>query len=325
MKESVGILGKNIDKRLSSLKRGALMFERLGLSSWCFIVNTLKEAELTRESVFAEIEWLIDNNIIFSPEDMINEDKLRRDKEYREWKKAESFVSEKTRAASQRLKDFDMCYCPMEGDRPDFKRINQVMSDLRDDMDKSFKGLSLLSGDVEARRISIALRKLHRMNAIPITSSIKFSDNVVADKAGVIQIVVNALPIPGDTTSWEQILEFRSDPDSFSKFLALRNWINEVARNQLTPLEVEQKLEYLMDQYRQHMRLHRMRTNAGVLETVVVSSAELLEDLVKIKWGKIAKGLFTFRQRKVALLEGELKSPGSEVAYIIKAQEDLSA
>jgi hypothetical protein len=159
------------------------------------------------------------------------------------------------------------------------------------------------------------------MNAIPIISSSNFSDDVVAEKANVIQIVVNALPIPDDKTSWEQILEFRSDPDSFSKFLALRNWINEVARNQLTPLEVKQKLEYLMDQHRQHMKLHRMKTNAGALETAVVSAAEVVEDLVKIKWGKIAKGLFTFRQRKIALLEGELKSPGSEVAYIIKAQE----
>lgn len=297
------------------------MFERLGLPVWCFAVNVSKKAELEREGVFAEIEWLMENNVIFSPEDLIDEDKLRRDKEYREWKKAEGFVSEKTSAASQRIKDFDMCYCPMEGDNPEFKRINQVMTDLRDDMDKSFKGLYLLSGDVEARRISIALKKLHCMNAIPIISSNKFSDHVVAEKSEVMQIVVSALPVPDDTTPWEHILEFRSDPDSFSKFLALRNWINEVTRNQLTPLEVKQKLEYLMDQYRRHMKLHRMKTNASVLETVVVSTAELLEDLAKIKWGKIAKGLFSLRQKKIAVLEGELKSPGNEVAYIIKAQE----
>jgi hypothetical protein len=321
MKEPVGILSSS---GIFSLKRGALMFERLGLPIWCFSVNVSKKAGLENRDVFAEIEWLMDNNIIFSPEDLIDEDKLRRDKEYLEYEKAANFVSEKASAAYQRLRDFDMCYCPMEEGRPEFKRINQVMNGLRDDLDKSSKRLHLLSGDVEARRVSIALKKLHRMDAIPIISNSNFSNDVVAEKADVIQIVVNTLPVPDDNTSWEQILEFRSDPDSYSKFLALRNWINEVARNKLTPLEVEQKLEYLMDQHRRHMKLHRMKTNTGMLETIVVSTAELVEDLVKIKWGKIAKGLFSFRQRKIALLEGELKSPGSEVAYVIKAQEAYS-
>ncbi|MET0650747.1 MAG: hypothetical protein ABW208_29410 [Pyrinomonadaceae bacterium] len=97
--------------------------------------------------------------------------------------------------------------------------------------------------------------------------------------------------------------------------------MSEVARAKLPPLEVEQKLEYLMRQYRRHMKLHRMKVNVGVLETTVVTSAELFENFVKFKWGKLAQGLFSFRQRKVALMEGELNSPGSEIAYVIKSRE----
>jgi hypothetical protein len=73
------------------------------------------------------------------------------------------------------------------------------------------------------------------------------------------------------------------------------------------------------------MRLHKMKTNVGVLETVVVSTAEILEDLIKFNWGKLAKTLFSFKQREIALLEGELKAPGNEVAYIVKASDTFKS
>ena len=143
-------------------------------------------------------------------------------------------------------------------------------------------------------------------------------------KHQVIQIVLNGLPVPDERTSWEQILEFRSDPDSKSKFLDLRHWMSEMARAALTHAELEEKLEYLMSQYQRHTQLHKMKTNAGVLETTVVTTGEIVENLVKIKWGKLAKMFFSLKQRRLALLEGELTSPGSEIAYMIKTRETFT-
>jgi hypothetical protein len=48
---------------------------------------------------------------------------------------------------------------------------------------------------------------------------------------------------------------------------------------------------------------------------------QFAEDLVKLKLGKLAKIPFSIRHRNIALLEGELKSPGREIAFISKAQE----
>ncbi len=140
-------------------------------------------------------------------------------------------------------------------------------------------------------------------------------------KNDVYRLIIDALPIPDDSTPWEQIIEFRDDSDSQQKLLDLRNWVNEVARGDFTPIEIEQKVEYLLSQYKRHLELHKMKISKGTWETIIVSSAELLEDLAKFKWGKIAKSLFAIKHRKIALLEGELNSPGSEVAYIIKAKE----
>jgi len=176
--------------------------------------------------------------------------------------------------------------------------------------------------DIFARLTSIVIRRDLSWNVVPLLLNTLPSSQVQERKSSsIISIVLNNMPIPDEMTSWEDIMQFRSDPNSFHKFLDLRNWMSEVAQGQLSPIEIEQKLEYLMSQYQRHMELHKMKTNASILETVVVSSAEFLEDLMKVRWGKIAKGLFSFRQKKVAMLEGELTSPGSEVAYIVKARE----
>ncbi len=44
---------------------------------------------------------------------------------------------------------------------------------------------------------------------------------------------------------------------------------------------------------------------------------------MSFKWGKAAEAIFSLRRRRVALLEGELTAPGSEVAYIVKARESF--
>ena len=97
--------------------------------------------------------------------------------------------------------------------------------------------------------------------------------------------------------------------------------MGEVARSELMPAEAEQKLEHLISQYERHMKLHRMKTNKGTLETLITSGAEVLGDLVSFKWGKMAEALFSLTRRKVALLEAELTAPGNEVAYVVKARE----
>ncbi len=143
-------------------------------------------------------------------------------------------------------------------------------------------------------------------------------------KSDVLHLVLNHLPTPDDSVSWEQILDFRSDPDSKTKYWALRNWIGEMARAELSPYEIEEKLEHLIHEYEQHIRLHRMKYNAGTLELVVTMIPEFLEDLIKFKWKETAQLLFRLQKRRLNLMETELKAPGREIAYLFKAKESFT-
>lgn len=138
----------------------------------------------------------------------------------------------------------------------------------------------------------------------------------------ILDLVINNFPIIAPSTTWEQIVEFKRDPDSKGKYLELRNWINEVSKSNMPIHEVQEKLEYLLNKYERHMELHKMKFNKSTLELVVISSLEMLENIARLKFSKLTKTMFAFRESEIALLEAELKSPGNELAYIsnIKTQ-----
>lgn len=146
-------------------------------------------------------------------------------------------------------------------------------------------------------------------------------DNEVTSHNSVLEVVVRNLPTPTEDVTWEEILQFRGDLDSKRKLTALREWVNDVARARLTAREVEQKLAYLLDEYDAHMRLHRIKTKSGLLRTICVTSAEVMENILKLKLGDLAKMPFELHEKHVALLEAERSAPGRQLAYLLQARE----
>lgn len=128
----------------------------------------------------------------------------------------------------------------------------------------------------------------------------------------VARIVLPTLPVAEDDVTWQQILEFRHHPNPFS---FVKNWISDVARGSLTPDEAEERLELLLNQYRTRLETHQMKTTTTTLEAFMVTTADVLD---RFRPGEGA--LFSLEHRKLALLQGESTSAGSEVAYVIKTK-----
>jgi hypothetical protein len=47
----------------------------------------------------------------------------------------------------------------------------------------------------------------------------------------------------------------------------------------------------------------------------------MIENLVKCNWSKIARGALQIQQRRIELMEAEMKAPGRECAYLFDAQK----
>jgi hypothetical protein len=293
---------------MESLKREALMFHRIALPFVNQILTDFREENSRTPQVLAELEWLMDKGVVFEPEDKTKDEKLL---------SSDEFKSYATLASKFVLPSDESQNTPAD----DLLQVDGNEVKLSAEWQRRFSDNLAICG-LNARYFSVQLRVLDNMDSYPVLSGlIPAIQERNSSKDNVIQIVLNALPVPDDSTPWEQILEYRNDGDSYHKFLDLRNWMGEVARSELSPVEVEQKLDHLISQYQRHMNLHKMKTKPGVLQTIIVTPADFVENLIKFNWGKIARNLFTLKQRRIALLEGELNAPGSEVAYIIKSRD----
>jgi len=162
------------------------------------------------------------------------------------------------------------------------------------------------------------LRNREHLDAYTVVPSEHSSlDNDDQDTANhdVVKIVLPAFPVPDEDVTWQQILEYRNGPDPQNKFRVVKNWISDVARGSFTPDEAEEKLQHILDQYRRRLELHQIKTTITTLEAFVITTVDVLNGFRPSE-----HTLFSLTHRKLALLQGESTSAGSEVAYVIKTK-----
>lgn len=57
------------------------------------------------------------------------------------------------------------------------------------------------------------------------------------------------------------------------------------------------------------------------MEVCVIPAIEIIEDIAKFNWSKIAKGALSVKKRQIELMEAEMKAPGRECAYVFDARK----
>lgn len=160
---------------------------------------------------------------------------------------------------------------------------------------------------------------------IPLVTDLELRNEVSkTKKEEVISLVLQKLPIPNDQTSWEQILDFKLDTDTIRKFKGLKSWVNKISNSSFSPLEIEEEIEYLINEYENHIKLHKIKFNRGNLELLITTTIEVIENLIKFNWSEIFKCIFDIRKRHLDIRIAEADAPGKELAFLVKAQEKFS-
>ena len=131
----------------------------------------------------------------------------------------------------------------------------------------------------------------------------------------VSEVMIRSLPTPAPDTPLEALMDFRADEEARGALRRLRRWAGTAVEKGSTPTDLQEELEGLLDDYREVMRLHRMKHENGVLRTLV-TVANATGTLPAI-----AAGLLSLGSNRLALTEAELGAKGREVAYIPMVEE----
>jgi len=286
-----------LPRSLDRLKRPALMFDQICINQ----ANTSPRSDAREQ---AELDWLREKGVVFQQElkDVIGLSRHGNRTKVYLLPRPEGF-----NGAGKMTKDM------LEGTDPALLIRSPALS-------------AEMIRELLSRLLALEISDCETVEAVPLLASERaMFANVRSAKDArkreeVIDVVLTSFPEPDDSTSWEQILDFRSDPESRAKFLGLRSWIIDMSHGAFSQHEMRDKLEWALHQYSEHLHVHHIKANTGILRTLIVGGAEAIESLLKFKFKNAAELIFSARSRKLSLLAAEANAPERELAYIHSAR-----
>ena len=179
-------------------------------------------------------------------------------------------------------------------------------------------------GQLEARRNAILLNKFSDNEFVPIIRGNYYNNKIdeFFKKSIVLSVVVKKFPEIDDVISPEKLVELKNDDGAILKLNRLKNWTSDLKNEKLTEKEINQKIEYLLMEYKNQLDLHKIKYEMGIVETYITIGLEVLENIVKLNLSKAAKVFFDIQKKELKLLEAEAKISGKEVAYIHHLNEN---
>ena len=199
--------------------------------------------------------------------------------------------------------------------------IMRTMKEYRehDSLDEIFKN------DINTRFVSESLTKITGVETVPLCEHelppelARDMAQITTAKEQVLRIGMSSLPVPDDTAAWEDILNFKHEMNE--KSWGFRRFLKTLASKSQTEAEIRDDIEWSLNEYSKAMKLHRIKSSNSFVDVFLIAPLEIVEDVVKLKWSKIAKGVLSAKNRQVELLQSEMGAPGKECAYIFDAQK----
>ena len=132
----------------------------------------------------------------------------------------------------------------------------------------------------------------------------------------VWKVVLSEMPQFDVRAPWQDVLNFRGEQRTQHLIRSLRRWIRKITSEEWTEAELEDEVRELLYEYDVHLRLSRMKSGNGTFSVVITGASELAEDIVKLRFGKIAKIATALLDRRISFLEAETSAPGRELALL---------
>jgi hypothetical protein len=145
-------------------------------------------------------------------------------------------------------------------------------------------------------------------------------------KDDIVKFVLTRFPEPHTSVPVDEIWDFRNDKNVKAKYYALINWVNDLAKQEFTPEQLQDKFNQLYSEYTVLYDAYHMKckmSNLGIVLKSFPSLVAFLGSLVKDP-GSLFNSLVNFGKEKADLMKEEMTLPSREIAYIHAANYRFS-
>lgn len=167
-----------------------------------------------------------------------------------------------------------------------------------------------------ARMLSLAYNKIG-IETFPIYQTTPVYS--IGKKEQVLKFLLHEIPEPAENIAWEQVMDFKLDPDTKKKYTSLICWMNSAAKKDTPIYELKDEFDSLYHEYVGQYNIHRMKYKTGTIEIVITAAIDVLSGNLGVSG--LSTSLISIFRQHLNLLESESKTTGREVAYIHKTKE----
>jgi hypothetical protein len=123
---------------------------------------------------------------------------------------------------------------------------------------------------------SEVIGRLDRNFPLDLTDAVLILDDLLHEQQvspshfqGAYTAAIQSIPVVVEQTcTWDQIWEFRSDPEAKQKYRRLRNWIRNTLKD-TSSVQAEDMIEQCVDDYRWAIEKHGLHAVIGTLKAVI--------------------------------------------------------
>ncbi|MEM0543823.1 hypothetical protein WFZ85_14485 [Flavobacterium sp. j3] len=334
MNELIGLRNINSLNGLDDIKRELLFFDKI------FIVGLSEWKEVIEQQLFDGQRSILEKKGLISLNDfIIYQGLIAMNENIKENFGSWDAYYKKTKTDDLEFRNQNLEYLAEEGKVIfDYKQlaneneygaihkkitpiIQSKMSDEKTLTMAGFFDLCNLCHDLKTRILSTSYDQ-SKFTVIPSSSSIYEIDNITNVKTETYNLILEDFPIVKvENLAWEQIFDFKNDPETYNSIWGLRNWITSISKSNKSINEIEEEYRYLKYKYEQAIKIHKLKTSNSVFQTSIQTGAELIENVAKFRLRKLSDILFKFKENKISLMESELKSEGNQLSYLFKVKE----
>ena len=165
---------------------------------------------------------------------------------------------------------------------------------------------------------SALISENENIHVLPFINEI-IETNTFKSKNRVVEMVINNFPTIEKNIPWKELSEFKKEFKT--ERWGLKNWINDISKQDLTASELEDKLTYEIEILRKRYKLLNKKGNNSILKITFLTTAKITQDILRLKFGDAVEKIFSINEKRISLLEEEINMPNKELSYLIKVEQ----
>lgn len=192
--------------------------------------------------------------------------------------------------------------------------------DFVDELGMTIQHQELMYENLLMRRNIALLRELGYRDSV-VAGQLKEHNADDPTTSAVWKIVIAEMPLLNIQVSWKDVLDFRSEEQTQHLSRGLRRWVRKTVSENLSPAQVEDEVRYLVSEYEKQIQIAGMKTDIAALEFVIPPDAHIDGQMVEQNFSRLSGFATIIQNRKLELLEAEIKATGRELALIPKLRK----